>query len=43
MDIGHGESEHFVPALIVDYLKRKFLTFAVLESEVKTQPISYLK
>jgi dinuclear metal center YbgI/SA1388 family protein len=43
MDIGHGESEHFVPALIVGYLKRKFLTFAVLESEVKTQPISYLK
>jgi dinuclear metal center YbgI/SA1388 family protein len=43
LDIGHGESEHFVPALIVDYLKRKFLTFAVLESEVKTQPISYLK
>jgi dinuclear metal center YbgI/SA1388 family protein len=43
MDIGHGESEHLVPALIVDYLKRKFLTFAVLESEVKTQPISYLK
>jgi len=43
MDIGHGESEHFVPALIVDYLKRKFLTFAVLESEVKTQPINYLK
>jgi len=43
MDIGHGESEHLVPGLIVDYLKRKFLTFAVLESEVKTQPISYLK
>jgi dinuclear metal center YbgI/SA1388 family protein len=43
MDIGHGESEHLVPALIVDYLKLKFLTFAVLESEVKTQPISYLK
>ena len=43
LDIGHGESEQFVPALIVDYLKRKFLTFAVLESEVKTQPISYLK
>lgn len=43
LDIGHGESEQFVPALIVDYLKRKFLTFAVLESEVKTQLISYLK
>jgi putative NIF3 family GTP cyclohydrolase 1 type 2 len=43
MDIGHEESEHLVPGLIVDYLKRKFLTFAVLESEVKTQPISYLK
>jgi putative NIF3 family GTP cyclohydrolase 1 type 2 len=43
LDIGHGESEHLVPGLIVDYLKRKFLTFAVLESEVKTQPISYLK
>jgi putative NIF3 family GTP cyclohydrolase 1 type 2 len=43
LDIGHGESEHFVPGLIVDYLKGKFLTFAILESEVKTQPISYLK
>ena len=30
LDIGHGESEQFVPTLIVDYLKRKFLTFAVL-------------
>ena len=43
MDIGHGESEHFVPALIVDYLTLKFPTFAVLESMVKTQPVNYFK
>lgn len=43
LDIGHGESEHFVPSLIVDYLTLKFPTFAVLESLVKTQPVNYFK
>ena len=43
LDIGHGESEQFVPALIVAYLTGKFPTFAVLESRVNTQPVRYLK
>jgi dinuclear metal center YbgI/SA1388 family protein len=43
VDIGHWESEHGVAPLIVAYLKPKFPTFAVLESLVNTQPVSYLK
>jgi dinuclear metal center YbgI/SA1388 family protein len=43
LDIGHGESEQYVPALIVAYLTGKFPTFAVLESRVNTQPVRYLK
>jgi len=43
VDIGHGESEQFVPALIVAYLTGKFPTFAVLQSLVNTQPVTYLK
>lgn len=43
VDIGHGESEQFVPKLIVDYLMLKFPTFAVLESMVNTLPVEYLK
>lgn len=41
IDIGHGESEQFVPALIVDHLTTKFPNFAVLESKVKTNPVFY--
>ena len=43
MDIGHGESEQYVPQLIVAYLTGKFPTFAVLESLVNTQPVHYFK
>ena len=43
VDIGHGESEQFVPTLIVAYLTTKFPTFAVLQSMVKTQPVNYFK
>ena len=43
VDIGHGESEQYVPALIVAYLTIKFPTFAVLQSLVNTQPVTYLK
>jgi dinuclear metal center YbgI/SA1388 family protein len=43
LDIGHGESEQWVPALIVAYLTGKFPTFAVLQSLVCTQPITYFK
>jgi dinuclear metal center YbgI/SA1388 family protein len=43
VDIGHGESEQWVPSLIVAFLTGKFPTFAVLESLVNTQPVHYLK
>ena len=41
IDIGHAESEQFVPALIVEHLTTKFPNFAVLESKVKTNPVFY--
>jgi dinuclear metal center YbgI/SA1388 family protein len=43
MDIGHGESEQWVSALIIAHLTGKFPTFAVLQSMVCTQPITYFK
>jgi len=43
VDIGHWESEQWVASLIVAILKLKFPTFAVLESLVNTQPVTYLK
>jgi len=43
VDIGHGESEQWVSALIIAHLTAKFPTFAVLQSLVCTQPITYFK
>ena len=43
IDIGHGESEQWVSELIVAHLTGKFPTFAVLQSLVCTQPITYFK
>ncbi|MDE3236206.1 MAG: Nif3-like dinuclear metal center hexameric protein [Bacteroidota bacterium] len=40
-DIGHWESEQFTPDLLVDILQSKFPTFAVLKSEVSTNPVAY--
>lgn len=41
LDIGHFESEQFTPELIKDFLDEKFPTFAVLLSEVNTNPVHY--
>lgn len=41
LDIGHFESEQFTPHLLAQYLEDKNVTFAVLLSEVKTNPIHY--
>lgn len=41
LDIGHHESEQFTPELIAEYLEDKNVTFAVLLSEVKTNPVHY--
>lgn len=40
-DIGHWESEQFTIDLLFDILKTKFPTFAVLKTEVKTNPVHY--
>lgn len=40
-DIGHWESEQFTPNLLVGILKSNFPTFAVLKSEVGTNPVHY--
>jgi dinuclear metal center YbgI/SA1388 family protein len=40
-DIGHWESEQFTPELLVGILQANFPTFAVLKSEVITNPVKY--
>lgn len=40
-DIGHYESEKFTIELLYDILTEKFPTFAVLKTEVDTNPIQY--
>jgi dinuclear metal center YbgI/SA1388 family protein len=40
-DIGHWESEQFTVNLLFDFLQSNFPTFAVLKSEVKTNPVNY--
>ncbi|MBI1183374.1 Nif3-like dinuclear metal center hexameric protein [bacterium] len=42
MDIGHYESERFTIDLIHDWLREKFATFALLKTEVNTNPVNYL-
>ena len=41
-DIGHYESEQFTKNLLVDYLTKKFSSFAIILSEKSTNPIYYL-
>ncbi|MFI5133648.1 MAG: Nif3-like dinuclear metal center hexameric protein [Chitinophagales bacterium] len=40
-DIGHYESEQFTIDLLKEVLEQKFPTFAVLKTEVKTNPVRY--
>jgi len=40
-DIGHWESEQFTVHLLFDILQLKFPTFAVLKSEIRTNPVYY--
>ena len=40
-DIGHFESEQFTIDLLHDILREKFPNFAVLKTEVKTNPVFY--
>lgn len=41
LDVGHFESEQFTPILLKQLIEKKFHTFAVLLSEVKTNPVHY--
>ena len=40
-DIGHFESEQFTVDLLFDVLREKFRNFAILKSDVKTNPVNY--
>ena len=40
-DIGHFESEQFTIDLLANFLEKKFPTFAVLKTGVKTNPVYY--
>jgi len=40
-DVGHYESEQFTIDLLTEILEQKFPTFAVLKTEVKTNPVNY--
>ena len=40
-DIGHFESEQFTIELLTDILQQKFRNFAVLKTEIKTNPVNY--
>ncbi|MET0637203.1 MAG: Nif3-like dinuclear metal center hexameric protein [Chitinophagaceae bacterium] len=42
-DIGHFESEQYTTELLQEVLVRKFPTFAVLKTEVNTNPVRYFK
>ncbi|WP_028887412.1 Nif3-like dinuclear metal center hexameric protein [Tenacibaculum ovolyticum] len=41
-DVGHYESEQFTKNLLIDYLRKKFSTFAIILSEKSTNPIHYI-
>jgi dinuclear metal center YbgI/SA1388 family protein len=40
-DIGHFESEQFTTDLLLEILLKKFPTFAVLKSQIRTNPVQY--
>ena len=40
-DIGHFESEQFTVELLTEFLQQKLLNFAVLKSEINTNPVKY--
>ena len=41
-DIGHYESERYTKNYIVDFLRKKILNFAIILSEINTNPVKYL-
>lgn len=41
VDIGHYESEQFTIELLIELLQQKFPNFAVLKTEIDTNPVNY--
>ncbi|UUV21505.1 Nif3-like dinuclear metal center hexameric protein [Paenimyroides aestuarii] len=41
-DVGHFESERYVKNYIFDYLSKKIPTFAIILSNIKTNPVNYI-
>lgn len=41
-DIGHFESERYTKNYIVDFLRKKITNFAIILSEINTNPVKYL-
>lgn len=41
-DVGHFESERYVKNYIFDYLSKKIPTFAIILSDIKTNPVNYI-
>src|SRR5690606_3038123 len=41
-DVGHFESERYVKNYIFDYLSKKFPNFAIILSDIKTNPVNYI-
>ena len=41
VDIGHYESEQFTIELLIEFLQQKFPNFAVLKTEMDTNPVNY--
>jgi len=41
-DIGHFESERYIKNYIVDYLTKKIRIFAIILSEINTNPVNYI-
>lgn len=42
VDVGHFESERYVKNYIFDYLSKKIPTFAIILSDIKTNPVNYI-
>lgn len=41
-DVGHFESERYVKNYIFEFLSKKISTFAIILSDIKTNPVNYL-
>jgi dinuclear metal center YbgI/SA1388 family protein len=40
-DVGHAESEQFTPEIFYDLIRKKFATFAIHLSNIRTNPVHY--